>query len=175
MRTRLLTLCFCVLGWLSRAEAEPPLSHPVVGISFALSDHTIPGQAHTFVCYEITKSGIGWSEWIEPGDARSASNQIVIASTKSGHIRDTNAVAKAAQTVKLLKALAQPKHLPASAGQVLTARWLEGNKVTESKFPTDQVPSEIHQALLVMRCPERDLKRLTFIQAPATNGIPPDR
>jgi hypothetical protein len=159
-------ISFCLSVWLIYGQNESPLSQPLVGITFALYDHPrphIPGQGQTFVSYSITKSGVGWSQWVENGGA------------KSSHVRDTNAVEKAAQSVRLLESLAQPEHLPESSSQILTARWFEGDRVMEKKFPIDQVPSEVREVLLTMRCSEQDFKRLTFIRIPARNGTPRER
>jgi len=84
---------------------------------------------------------------------------------------DTDNSQKAAESLKLLETLDEPKDLPASPNQIVTVRCLAGGDTIAKRFPIDQVPSEVHQILTLMGFRDEEFSRLKFIQKPSTNSL----
>lgn len=83
----------------------------------------------------------------------------------SGHDPDTRK--KAEESLKLLRAMGEPKVLPDSPNQIVTVRCADGDTWLVKRFPIDKVPTEVRQILTFMGVRDEELNRLTFIKKAA--------
>jgi hypothetical protein len=79
---------------------------------------------------------------------------------------DPNTRQKADESLKLLKALSEPKNLPASPNRIVTVRCIDGDQWIVKRFSIDKVPIEVHQILVTMGFKDESFKRLTFTKNP---------
>ena len=83
---------------------------------------------------------------------------------QGGYGPDPDTRKKAAECLKLMQALDEPKVLPDSPNQIVTMRCADGDKWVVKRFPIDKVPAEVHQILTIMGFHDREFSRLTFIK-----------
>ncbi len=124
----------------------------LVEVSFATDDKAPTQMFHTVVTLWISEKNRGSSR-----DVYSWAHQ-------GGYGSDTNTFKKATGSLKLLRALDEPKILPESPNQIVTVRCADGDKWVVRRFPIDKVPDKIHQILTIMGFKDADFSRLTFIK-----------
>lgn len=165
-RRTLLFLVLCLTIGLAAAQDKGrrmASSNYLAEAWFALDDRPARSGGHTVVGFYIANGTVGMYRLIY-----NWANQGV-------HSPDTNAVEKAAECMKLLRALGQPNGLPESPNRILIIRCADGRETVERKFPIDQVPPEVRRILTIMGCGEEGFKRLKFLQKPEgsiTNEVP---
>jgi hypothetical protein len=86
---------------------------------------------------------------------------------QGGHGPDPDARKKAAEALKILQTLPEPKVLPDSPNRIVTVRCADGDKWTTKRFPFDKVPAEVHQILTLLGFRDEEFSRLTFIKKAA--------
>jgi hypothetical protein len=152
MKTFIILSLFC--GSLYAADTTnsySPGKH-LVEVIFATDDRPTNQMFHTIVTLWISEKNRGSDRWVY-----SWANQ-------SGYSPDADTEKKAKRCKELLKALDEPKDLPASPNQIVTVRCLYGGETLAKKFPIDRVPYEVHQILTIMGFRDEDFVRLKFIQ-----------
>jgi hypothetical protein len=142
----------------SEQPAKMFVPHGLVEVVFATDDRPPVQTFHTIVMLWISEN--------QHGQYR----QIYDWATQGGSSPDTDTLQKAAECLKLLKLIGQPKDLPESPNHVVMVRCLDGDNMLVKKFPIDRIPSEVHQILAIMGFDDSQFIRLKFIQKP---GRPP--
>ncbi|HWB60587.1 MAG TPA: tetratricopeptide repeat protein [Chthoniobacteraceae bacterium] len=81
---------------------------------------------------------------------------------------DPNALQEAAECLKLLKSVEQPKELPDDPRRIVTVRCADGDAIVVKRFPAGNVPQEVRGMLLAMgyACGARGFDVLTFVATP---------
>jgi hypothetical protein len=136
----------------SNATNASAIDKMLVEVAFATDDRAENQTGHTIILLWMSETKTGMYR------------QIYNWATQGGSSPDADTLKKAAECLKLLKQIEQPKKLPESPNDVVTVRCLDGDDMIVKKFPIDQVPSEVHQILAVMGF--GDDSRLKFIQKP---------
>ena len=169
IRAWVLVICACTR--FAVAEEQMPGaagdSH-LVEVTFALDDKPATQDFHEVVTLWISERSRGRTCFVY--------NWAV----QGGQGPDTNTAAKAAQCLKLMRAINQPKDLPESEDEIVTVRCRDGDKTLVKKFPMQKVPPEVHELLTIMGCKEAEFGRLKFVRKVAepdgtANGSQPIR
>jgi hypothetical protein len=157
VRASVFLFCACSCLALGEEKMLPGAAgdRHLVEVTFALDDKLSTEDFHTVLTFWISEKNRGMTRWVYNWAAQ------------GGHGPETNAVEKAAKCLKLIKALHQPKDLPESRNQIVTARCREGGETLVRRFPIERVPSQVHEVLTLMGAREAEFTRLRFAKGAA--------
>ena len=148
---------FLLCGSLYAADTTnaPSRDKRLVEVTFARDDKPPTQTFHIIMTFWLSEQNRGFDrdvyDWAHQG----------------GSSPDHDTHKKSADSLKLLRALDEPKVLPDSPNQIVTVRCAEGDKWVVRRFPIDKVPAEIHQILTILGVHDEEFSRLTFIKKAA--------
>ena len=156
IRTPMRTLIiFCLLcGSLHAADTTnaPSSDKRLVEVIFAADDKPPTQRFHIIMTYWLSEQN------------RGSDRDVYDWAIQGGSSPDPDTLKKAAESLKLLRALNEPTNLPDSPNQIVTIRCADGDKWVVKRFPIDRVPAEIREILTIMGVQGEQMGRLTFIK-----------
>ena len=152
MKTFIHILMLCGSLYAADSTDLGPNDKRIVEVTFAIDDKPPTQRHHTVMTL-----------WLS-GQNRGSARDIRSYAYQGAWQPDPDTHKKAAESLKLLRALDEPKNLPDSPNQIVTVRCADGEKWLVKRFPIDKVPVEVHQILTIMGFLDESFSRLTFIK-----------
>jgi hypothetical protein len=155
MKTFIILFLLCSSLYAADTTNSASSDKRIVEVTFARDDKPPTQEFHIVMTLWLSEQNRGFDR-----DVYSWAHQ-------GGSGPDPDTHKKAAESLKLLRALDEPKVLPDSPNQIVTVRCANGDKWVVKRFPIDKVPAEVHQILTIMGFHDEEFSRLTFIKKAA--------
>ncbi|WP_093288071.1 hypothetical protein [Verrucomicrobium sp. GAS474] len=161
-----LILCFGCNGvladeprflWEDPARSTLVTATNLVEVSFAVDDKGATEAGYTIYVFWMSKENVGFTRFIWDWAVQGG---------KGPELDSSN---KAAECLKLLKALDQSKVMPISSNQIIAVRVREGDAILSRHFPIESIPFNVRQIMILLGFKEEDFKkfsRLHFMSDP---------
>jgi hypothetical protein len=150
MKAFIISILLCVSLRAADTTNAPSSDKRLVEVTFAADDKPPTQRFHIVMTLWLSEENRGHDRFVYDW------------AVQGGSSPDSDTLKKAAESLKLLQALDEPKDLPESPNQIVTVRCTDGDKWLVKRFPIDKVPPKVHQILTIMGFQDGTFNRLKF-------------